>query len=125
MTPVARKTVHVSKMVSCVMDALMSMSVFGVICSGRNEFSVAHLMHGELLRSFHCLHRELDPGSPQEIIAGKARECLLWEGNIIMIINHIQFLGAQYWPGFIVRIDGTRIALELKRGSDGSCIRNA
>jgi hypothetical protein len=85
MTPVARKTVHVSKMVSCVMDALMSMSVFGVICSGRNEFSVAHLMHGELLRSFHCLHRELDPGSPQEIIAGKARECLLWEGNIIMI----------------------------------------
>lgn len=93
MTPIARNKVHVSKMVNCVINVLMSTSMFGVICSGQNKFLVAHLMHGELLRSFHCLHRELDPGSPQEIIAGKARECLLWEGNIIMIINHIQFLG--------------------------------
>lgn len=125
MTPITRNAVHVSKMVNCVINVLMSMSMFGVICSGQNEFLVAHLMQDELLGSFHCLHRELGPGFPEEIIARKARECLLWEGNIIMIINHIQFLGAQCWPGFIVRIDGTRIALELKRGSDGSCIRNA
>ena len=125
MTTNSRKTARRSQIVNGVMDALMNKSVFGVIGSGRNESSVAHVMHGELLRALQSLHRELDPRSSDEIIEKKARECLLWEGDINTTINHIQFLGAQHRPDFIVQIDGTRMALELKRGSDGSCIRNA
>ena len=125
MTTNSRKTARRSQIVNGVMDALMNKSVLGVTGSGRNESSVAQVMHGELLRALQSLHRELDPRSSDEIIEKKARECPLWEGDINTTINHIQFLGAQHRPDFIVQIDGTRMALELKRWSDGSYIRNA
>lgn len=121
----AKKTARRNLLVDGVMDAMMSESVFGLIGSGRSESAVAHVMHGELLRSLHSLHRSLDPRSSDALIARRARECLLWEGDINTTINHIQFLGAQHRPDFIIQVDDIRLALELKRGSDGGCIREA
>jgi hypothetical protein len=121
----ARKTARRIRIIDGVMDALMSQSVFGIIGNGRNEAAVAHKMHSEIVKSLTSLHRELDTNAPEALVEKRARECLLWEGDINTTINHIQFLGAQHRPDFIVQIDEIRIAIELKRGSDGSCVRNA
>lgn len=120
-----RKTARRNQIVNGVMDALMSKSVYGVIGPGRNEAAVAHVMHGELLKALQALYRELEPRASEDLIMRKTRDCLLWEGDINTTINHIQFLGAQHRPDFIVQVDDIRLALELKRGSDGSCIRSA
>lgn len=121
----ARKTTRRIRIIDGIMDALMSQSVFGIIGAGRNESAVAHKLHGELLKSLGSIHRELDENAPNALVDKRARECLLWEGDINTTINHIQFLGAQHRPDFIVQTDGIRAAIEVKRGSDGSCVRNA
>jgi hypothetical protein len=38
-------------------------------------------------------------------------------------VNHIRFLGVQHRPDFVVKLDGVRIAIEVKCGQSGAEVR--
>lgn len=121
----ARKSTRRTCLIDGIMDGLTSDSVYGIIGTGRNEAVVAHSLHASILEALKRVHCSLDPSASQERIAKRAADCLLWEGNINTTINHIQFLGAQHRPDFIVQMDGIRVAVEVKRGESGAAVREA
>lgn len=121
----ARKSAHRIAITDGIMGGLMSDSVFGVIGSGHNEASVAGHLHHSLLTAREKVHCSLDPTASPAALAKRAASCLLWEGNINTTINHIQFLGTQHRPDFIVQMDDIRVAIEVKRGESGAAVREA
>ena len=121
----ARKSTRRICLIDGIMAGLTSDSVYGLIGTGRDEAAVAdHLQHS-LLEALVRVHRSLDCSASPERVAKRAADCLLWEGNINTTINHIQFLGAQHRPDFIIQMDGIRVAVELKRGESGAAVREA
>lgn len=53
----------------------------------------------------------------------KARSMIKWEGNVNTTVHNIQFMGTANRPDMTVDYDGVKIAIEFKRGSSGSGLR--
>lgn len=121
----ARKSARRSALTDGIMRGLTNEAVYRIIGSGRSEAAVAdHLQHS-LVAALEKVHAELDPTVTRETIQRRALEGLLWEGNVNTTINHIQFLGAQHRPDFIVQFDDIQVAVEVKRGESGASVREA
>ena len=69
------------------------------------------------------LYRDLHPNYEDYTIERKAEESVLWESASNSTINYIHSFGVQHRPDFVVNIEDLKIAVELKRGEDGSAIR--
>ena len=67
--------------------------------------------------------RKLFPRLSDSAIQKKAKVSLFWEGDVNTTVNHIRFLGVQHRPDFMVKVDGIRVAVEVKRGETGSAVR--
>lgn len=89
----------------------------------RGEDYLKQAMHQKLLTALEGLHRTLNGSLKPQTIVRKAKDSLLWEGDKNTTINHIRFLGVQHRPDFKVLIDDLRIAVEVKRGENGSAVR--
>lgn len=53
----------------------------------------------------------------------KAKEMLLWEGNVKTTVKNIMFMGTQNRPDMVFEIADLKVAIEIKRGSSGSDLR--
>ena len=54
----------------------------------------------------------------------KAKEMLLWEGNVNTTVKNIMFMGTQNRPDMVFEIADLRVAIEIKRGASGSDLRS-
>ena len=54
----------------------------------------------------------------------KAKTMLKWEGNVNTTVNNMQFMGTANRPDMIVESNGLRIAIEFKKGTNGSDLRS-
>lgn len=121
---VARKSKRRTMIVDSIMELLKSDIIYGVInYRHQKEASIKQYMHRPFVAKLAEVHRKLSPNLAAKTIEKKARESLLWEGDVNTTINHFVFLGVQHRPDFIVQIDGLRIAVEVKRGESGAAVR--
>ena len=121
---VTQKSARRTVLVDGVMSALKSDYIFQTLdYRRRSENYLKQYMHRPLLKAVERLHSTLSPSLSRSTIEKKAKNSLLWEGDVQTTINNIRFLGAQHRPDFVVQIDGLRIAVEVKRGQAGSAIR--
>ena len=121
---VTKKSTRRILIVDGIMELLKSDVVYKTIdYRRRKEAWIKQYMHQPFIAKLSEIHRQLDAKASDKTIEKRARASLLWEGDVNTTINHFLFLGVQHRPDFIVQIEDLRIAVEVKRGDNGSAVR--
>ena len=104
------------------MGALKSPEIYGVINYERQkEDMIKQYLHQPLLEAVKEIL--LDRGIVPKNAVKTAQKCLLWESNRTQTISNIKMFGVGHRPDFVVKFNDMNIAVEIKRGSTGSSIR--
>ena len=114
------------KIVESIASAISSNKIFDVIdYRRRNEDYIKQYMHQPLIDELESLYKEfeLTKSTDADIIRQKAKNCLLWEGDVSTTVNNFTFFGTQHRPDFIEKIDSFRVAVEVKKGETGHSLR--
>ena len=112
------------KIIDQLLDVMKSDDIFRTLdYRHKKESYIKQYMHQPLKARLIEIHRSLSPKTSEDTLKRKARESLDWEGDKQTTINHTRFLGVQHRPDFRVRIDGLKIAVEVKRGENGQAVR--
>lgn len=107
-----------------VLETLQSDHIFRTLDYRRkSESYLKQYMHQPLKQRMAAIVERVHPRLTPATKLAKAREALLWEGDVTTTVNHVRFLGVQHRPDFVVKIAGISIAVEVKRGDRGSAIR--
>jgi len=115
-----------SKRVKVIRQLLETMKsdddIYSVIDYQRaSEAKIKQFMYHPLLRTLaKCIE---DLGYRKDCIQ-KAKNILLWESNKKTTVNNFQLFGVQHRPDFVIKMDDYSIAVEVKRGANGSSIRD-
>lgn len=121
----AKKTTRRVQFVDRLMASLTSKKTFGTIGKTKSEQVIATYMHQTIRNDLSRIFRDMYPTYSEQATQAKADKALLWEGDKNTTVNHIQFLGAQHRPDYVVMFDGIRVGVELKRGDRGCILREA
>ena len=114
------------KIVESIASAISSNKIFDVIdYRNRNEDYIKQYMHQPLISELEALYEdlELSKSADREIVKQKAKDCLLWEGDVTTTVNNFTVFGTQHRPDFVVKIDKLRVAVEVKKGETGHSLR--
>ena len=114
------------KIVESIASAISSNKIFDVIdYRNRNEDYIKQYMHQPLISELEALYEdlELSKSADREIVKQKAKDCLLWEGDVTTTVNNFTVFGTQHRPDFVVKIDKLRVAVEVKKGESGHSLR--
>ena len=63
-------------------------------------------------------------GFSSELAREKAKTTIKWEGDKKTTIRNMQFMGTGNRPDMTLDIDGIKVAIEFKRGKNGSSLRD-
>ena len=80
-------------------------------------------MYKELCDGMSGIFRDIYPNYQSQTIANKANASINWSGHRGKTIHNLKVLGVLHRPDFEIEVDGTRIAVEVKKGEDGSSVR--
>ena len=114
------------KIVESIASAISSKKIFDVIdYRNRNEDYIKQYMHQPLISELETLYEdlELSKSTDKELVKQKAKNCLLWEGDVTTTVNNFTIFGTQHRPDFVVKIDKLRVAVEVKKGETGHSLR--
>jgi len=114
------------KIVESIASAISSKKIFDVIdYRNRNEDYIKQYMHQPLISELETLYEdlELSKSADKELVKQKAKNCLLWEGDVTTTVNNFTVFGTQHRPDFVVKIDKLRVAVEVKKGESGHSLR--
>jgi hypothetical protein len=114
------------KIVESIASAISSNKIFDVIdYRNRNEDYIKQYMHQPLISELEALYHdlELSKSTDMDLVRQKAKDCLLWEGDVNTTVNNFTFFGTQHRPDFVVKIDKLRVAVEVKKGESGHSLR--
>ena len=114
------------KIVESIASAISSKKIFDTIdYRNRNEDYIKQYMHQPLISELEDLYEnlELSKSNDKEVVKQKAKDCLLWEGDVNTTVNNFTFFGTQHRPDFVVKIDRLSVAVEVKKGETGSSLR--
>lgn len=121
---IAKKSELRTWVVDQVLDALSSDHIFKTLDYRRKtEAYLKQYMHQPLQQRMAKIVERVQPGLKPTTKALKAREALLWEGDVNTTVNNVRFLGVQHRPDFVVKLAGISIAVEVKRGDRGASVR--
>lgn len=119
----SKKTKKRMKIVNHIMSSLLDPDCYNRIGSGLSEQQLKTFMHARFLHGLERLFEELEPALSSEGARRKASKSLLWEGDKSTTVNNLLVFGVQHRPDFMVVIDDTRVAIEIKRGDSGQHVR--
>lgn len=120
-----KKTARRIQIIDHIMDSLLSPGYYERIGSGLSEQHVKSFIYNQFLSDLTKLHRDLEPTLSEASVKRKASESLYWEGDKGTTVNNLLLFGVQHRPDFMVLMDDTHIAIEIKRGDSGQHVREA
>ena len=120
----AAKTKQRIELLDTVMEVISSNEdIYDVIDYKRkSEDAIKQHMYHPLLKKLE--QRLLDKGISPKNSTIKAKQSLIWEGNKQSVLHNMMLFGCQHRPDMELKIDGMNIAIEVKKGSRGSDLRN-
>lgn len=120
-----KKSVKSVNIVKRIATILKTPEVFGVIkYQEKNEDYIKAQMYPHLLREVAKIYEDVGGFKPDTCMK-KAKENLLWEGNVHTIVNNVTLFGVWHRPDMILDYaDNMRVAIEIKRGDAGKDIRD-
>ncbi len=118
----ANKSLKRVNILTSLMDALKSLDVFGSIDYRRSsEEQIKKCLYMTLVPDIGTIYENM--GCNRELSVKKAKKCLVMEGHTKHTLHNLTLFGVWHRPDFEINIEGMRIAVELKKGSKGSSIR--
>lgn len=122
---IAKKTARRTAFLDELMKTLTSKRTFGIIGKSKCEREIVGYMHNTLRNDFERILAHLNPNWSEQNVKAHAERSIFWEGDISTTVNNIRFMGMQHRPDFFVKFDDARVAVEVKKGENGSAIREA
>jgi hypothetical protein len=121
----SNKSAKRTEIVQRLMEQLKTPEVFKTVpYKTQNEDKIKTSQYPHLLNEVTKLYtdfKKLVPKSAKQ----RAKENLLWEGNINTTVRNVLFFGTYHRPDFVLEYDDNlRIAIEIKRGDDGNSVRS-
>jgi len=119
------KTAKSVNIVTRIASVLKTPDVFNVIkYQDKKEDYIKAQMYPHLIREIAKLYEEVNGHKPDTSLK-KAKENLLWEGNVSTTVNNVTLFGTWHRPDMVLEFtDNMRIAIEVKRGDAGKDIRD-
>ena len=103
-----------------IMNSLKSDDIYNVLnYQNMNESQIKQYMHQPLLSKLAEVFEKQGIKHGYET----AKRSLLWEGNKQTVVNNVTLFGVQHRPDFVLKMKDYSIAIEIKRGTNGSSIR--
>ncbi len=118
----SHKSIKRIKILTSLMDALKSLNVFGSIDYRRSsEDQIKKCLYMTLVPDIGDIYENL--GCSKESAVKKAKKSLIMEGHTKQTLHNIELFGVWHRPDFEINMEGMSIAVELKKGTSGSSIR--
>jgi hypothetical protein len=119
----ASKTSKRTKLIKSIAKSIMDPNIYGTInYMNMNENSIKQFMYSYLVKEVIVQYKK-EKKCKTEYAEKKAKEIVMWEGNMNTTINNISFMGTGNRPDFVVNFPSTSIAIEVKKGKNGAAIR--
>lgn len=121
----ATKSEKRTKIVQRIMEQLKTPEVFKTApYKTQMEDKIKTAQYPYLLTEISKIYEDYNKLKP-ETAKHRAKENLLWEGNVCTTINNSLFFGTSHRPDFVFHYDDNlKIAVEIKRGENGDAIRD-
>jgi hypothetical protein len=87
------------------------------------EDKIKTAQYPHLLNEVAKIYEEYNKIKPDKA-KDKAKQTLLWEGNVNTTINNSLLFGTSHRPDFVFKYDDLKIAIEIKRGENGDAVRD-
>jgi hypothetical protein len=111
------------ELLDVISDGITSHEIFETIdYKNQSEDKIKQFIYPNLLSTLSdwiANKRGFEPGLARK----KARTMVKWEGDVKTTVKNISFMGTANRPDMTVEVNGVRIAIEFKRGSSGSSLR--
>jgi hypothetical protein len=120
----AKKSAKRIKIITKLLSIFSNPTIFEVV--NRHSWSEERIqtyMYTELLKGMSGIFKDMYPHYSSQIIEKKANRAIKWGGHKGKTIHNLNILGVIHRPDFEIEIDATRIAVEVKKGADGSSVR--
>ena len=116
------KTKKRTDLINSIITTLTDEEIFNTIDYKRkNEDAIKQFMYQPLLNSIKEMFEK--DGLDKNKSKIKAKESIIWESNKQTTLHNMMLFGTQHRPDIELKYNGLRIAIEVKKGSIGSDIR--
>jgi len=116
------KTKKRTDIINSIIKSLTDEEIFNTLDYKRNtESAIKQFMYQPLLIKVQKMLEENGVDKNKSKI--KAKESIIWESNKQTTLHNMMLFGTQHRPDIELKYDGLRIAIEVKKGSNGSDIR--
>jgi len=106
-----------------IQDGISTEEIFETIdYKNQSEDKIKQFIYPNLLNKVTEYVME-KKGFSRSLAREKAKTMIKWEGNVNTTVRNIQFMGTANRPDMSVEIGGVKIAIEYKKGSRGSALR--
>lgn len=119
----AKKTQVRKTLIGGVVGILRSQKIYKVLGKHKSESAIKTYMAPILVEGMKGIYNKLYPDYEPGTIQRKADRAVIWEGDETVTINHTRLFGVQHRPDFVIRAEGVRVAIEIKRGEKGDAVR--
>jgi hypothetical protein len=120
----ARKSAKRVHIINKVISIFSHPSIFEVVNRySWSEERIQTYMYKELSEGMLEIFRDIYPNYQETTILRKADNSINWSGHRGKTIHNLSVLGVLHRPDFEVEVDGTKMAVEVKKGEDGSSVR--
>ena len=119
----AKKTQVRLTLIEGIVRILRSQKIHKVLSPEKSESIIKTLMYPILVRGMEGIYYELYPNYKSATIERKADRAVIWEGDNTATISNTKLFAVQHRPDFVIRAEGVRIAIEVKRGEKGDVVR--
>ncbi len=111
------------ELLDVITEGITSHEIFETIdYKNQNEDKIKQFIYPNLLNaitSWVSEKRGFEPGLARK----KAKTMVKWEGDVKTTVKNIHFMGTANRPDMTVETNGVRVAIEFKKGSSGSSLR--
>ncbi len=106
-----------------IQDGISSGEIFETIdYKNQSEDKIKQFIYPNLINKLTEYVME-KKGFSRSLAREKAKTMVKWEGNVNTTVKNIQFMGTANRPDMTVDVAGIKIAIEVKKGSRGSALR--
>jgi hypothetical protein len=114
------KTKKRNDFIKLISDTLTDKEIFDTIDYNRkNEDAIKQFMYQPLVNSLKTLYEK----NNNKDAKNKAKASIIWEANKQSTLHNMILFGTQHRPDMEVIYNGLKIAIEIKKGNNGSDIR--
>lgn len=113
------------KLIDYISETLANDEIYGTIAyKTKPEDQIKQFAYPYILNDIRKYLSE-NTNLNESRIQADAKKMLKWEGNVNTTVSHVKLFGTKHRPDMVLEIYGLKVAIEFKKGKNGSSIRES